>query len=261
MRKFGFKLFSTNLQNNPKIVENGVEFVRANSRDMFIELMVVQTTSAEEINYLAKKFKGLEVRLHAPHNAMGFDTGSNEAEEYNGQVLDMVKKVADLMEAKTFVVHAGCGSKAENLEETARQFKKFFDSRMVVENLPYDADDTPDKMHGNTPKEISYIMDYSGCGFCFDFSHAICAANKLGLDLEKQLTGFYNLKPTVYHLCDGLVDGIEDKHLHFGEGNFPLPEYLHKYTAEDAYITMETGSGMPKDTKAWEADYRFLKNL
>ena len=41
MRKYGFKLFSTNLQNNPAFIDEAAAFVRANNREMFIELMVV----------------------------------------------------------------------------------------------------------------------------------------------------------------------------------------------------------------------------
>ena len=37
MRKYGFKLFSTNLQNNPAFIDEAAAFVRANNREMFIE--------------------------------------------------------------------------------------------------------------------------------------------------------------------------------------------------------------------------------
>ncbi len=116
-------------------------------------------------------------------------------------------------------------------------------------------------MHGTTPEEIKYVMDYAGCGFCFDFSHAVCAANSLGLDLEKQLSGFYKLKPTLYHMCDGDVRGTEDEHMHYGEGNFPLKEFLQKYVAADAMITMETGAGMPINASAWIEDFNYLHLL
>lgn len=127
-------------------------------------------------------------------------------------------RAADLFDAKVIVVHAGGGGERVNLEETARQFRLFGDPRIVIENLPYEAEDVEGVMHGTTPEQIKYVTDYAGCGFCFDFSHAVCAANSLGLDIEKQLSGFYKLNPTVYHLCDGDINGTEDRHMHYGEG-------------------------------------------
>ena len=260
MRKYGFKLFSTNLRNNPKIVAEGADYVRRNSDRMFIELMVVPQPDLADLKTFKKHFKGLEVRIHAPHNIMGFDAGSRSLEKQNREILSLSQRAADMLGAKTIVVHAGCGHGRENLEETARQFKLFADKRIVVENLPaYASDGTP--LHGNTPDEIAFIRSESGCGFCFDFSHALCAANFFGLDIEKQLAGFYALKPDVYHLCDGRSDERDDKHLHFGEGDYPLGHYVNDYTDKNAYITMETGHGMPKDIQAWVADFEYVKNL
>lgn len=260
MRKYSFKLFSTNLQNNPRVVDESAEFVRSQSSKMFIELMVVPEMSEEDLLTFRRKFAGLEVRIHAPHNIMGFDAGDRGKEKQNREILAVSQKAADILEAKTIVVHAGCGHGREYLQETTRQFKLFADKRIVVENLPaFASDNAP--LHGNTPEEIAYIMEQSGCGFCFDFSHALCAANSLGLNIDSQLAGFYDLKPTVYHLCDGDVHETDDKHLHFGEGNYPLAHFVNDYTADDAYITMETGHDMPKDVKAWIADFEYVKNL
>lgn len=260
MRKYSFKLFSSNLQNNPQLVEDAAKWVGQNSEQMFIELMVVNQTTDDDMKKFTNLLKGLEVTIHAPHNAMGFDTGKKDLEKTNREILAKAQKAADALQAKVIVVHAGGGREEENIRETARQFKLFNDARIVIENLACDADDVTEVMHGNTPEEISYIMQESGCGFCFDFSHAVCAANYLGLDIEKQLSGFYNLKPRVYHICDGLLDGQEDLHLHFGQGNYPLKDFLHKYTDENAMVTMETG-GIPKDLTNWINDFNYLRSL
>ena len=81
------------------------------------------------------------------------------------------------------------------------------------------------------------------------------------LDLAEQLAGFYALRPTIYHLCDGNVTGVEDRHLHYGKGNFPLAEFMKKYIAEDALITMETGNGVPKTARSWIKDFGYLQRL
>ena len=260
MRKYSFKLFSSNVQNNPNLVIQGLDFVRKNADRMFVELMVVPQTPKEDIDTFAELAKGVEVRIHAPHNVMGFDAGDKSKEKENCQILSSSQYAADVLQSKTIVVHAGCGHGIEYLKETARQFKIFNDKRIVVENLPlYASDDAP--LHGTTAEEIKYIQEESGCGFCLDFSHATCSANALNKDTEKHLSDFFALKPDVYHICDGDIKSVEDKHLHFGEGNYPLAHYLNDFTGENAYITMETGYGRPENIDKWVADFNYIINL
>ena len=170
------------------------------------------------------------------------------------------QKAADLFNAKTIVVHAGCGHGEKYIEETARQFKLFNDSRIVVENLPLFATNG-ENLHGNTAEEIKYIMSESNCGFCLDFSHAICAALSLNKDIETQLNEFFSLNPKVYHMCDGDINKAEDSHMHFGNGNYPLKHFLTDFTDENAYITMETGKGIIQHADIWIKDYNYLKSL
>ncbi|MBP5399707.1 MAG: hypothetical protein J6Y53_04755 [Alphaproteobacteria bacterium] len=260
MRKYGFKLFSSNLHDNPRVLDESIKFVFEHRDRMFIELMVVPNTAAEDFEKLKLRLKGVEVRLHAPHHMMNFDVGNRELEASNRKIFENVQFVADLLNAKTVVVHAGCRKENAPLKETVRQFRLFDDERIVVENLPVVAEEGL-KLSGNTPEEIAFIKENCGCGFCFDFSHALCAANSLGLDVEKQLQGFFDLKPDVYHLCDGLVDEIDDKHLHYGKGNYPLEHFLNDYTSNNAYITMETGRGLPVEIKPWADDFEFLLKI
>ena len=260
MRKYSFKLFSTNLRNNPKIVEEGGEYVRAHSDRMFIELMIVPDTPKSDLDIIKGLLRDIEVRIHAPHHLMKVDVGNKNLEKQNREILSQSQYAADLFNASTIVVHGGCGQGTEVVRESARQIKLLNDQRIVVENLPVVAEEGL-KLSGNTPEEIAYIREHSGCGFCFDFSHALCAANSLKIDIDKQLAGFFALKPTVYHLCDGFTDEIEDKHLHFGEGNYPLSHFLNEYTANNAYITMETGHGMPESIRAWVDDFKLITSM
>ena len=222
---------------------------------------MMHTDSSEDDFKRIKKLLGnIEVRIHAPHDAFGFDAGNREQEQFNRKILNISQKTADLFNAKTIVVHAGCGHGEQYINETVRQFKLFNDSRIVVENLPYlDYGKTP--MHGSKPEEIKYIMNESGCGFCFDFSHAICAALSLQKNIETQLKEFFALKPSVYHMCDGYINKPEDAHLHFGTGNYPLQHFLNDFTDENAYITMETGKTLEQHSDLRIKDYEYLKSL
>lgn len=258
MRRYGFKLFSDNLKNNRKMLEAGIDFVKAQGDKMFVELMVCRSTLSD-IDELKTMLEGTEVRIHAPHGGLGVDTGRRELEKSNRALLAPAQYAADVMGAKTIVVHAGRGASEDCLKETIRQFKLLNDQRIVVENLPIHAHG--ELSHGVVPEEIKIIREETGCGFCFDFSHAVCTAFVLGCPPEKLLEGFYELQPTVYHLCDGNLDDEEDNHMHFGEGHFPLKDWLNNYVAEDAYVTMETGHGCPKDILPWVKDYEYISTI
>ena len=104
-------------------------------------------------------------------------------------------------------------------------------------------------------------MNESGCGFCLDFSHAVCAALTLNKNIETQLKEFFALNPKVYHICDGDINKPEDMHLHFGTGNYPLKHFLTDFTDKNAYITMETGKGIIQHANIWIKDYNYLKSL
>ena len=259
MRKFGFKIFSTNLETAPQLIKECADFAKTQS-DVFIELMVVANSEKSDLKKIKEQIGNVEVRIHTPHNTMGFDAGNKELEQSNKKILTLSQKAADIFDAKTIVVHAGCGHGEKYISETARQFKLFNDSRIVVENLPlFDTDG--EKLHGNTAEQIKYIMSESGCGFCFDFSHAICAALSLNKNIETQLKEFFVLNPNVYHMCDGDISKAEDSHMHFGTGNYPLQHFLNDFTDENAYITMETGKGIIQHANTWIKDYNYLKSL
>ena len=259
MRKFGFKIFSTNLYTAPLLIKECSEYALA-KENLFIELMIVPSSTKEDYLKIKQQLGNVEVRLHAPHNTMGFDAANKKLYQQNKKIIELSQNVADMFRAKTIVVHAGCGHGKQFVEETARQFKLFNDKRIVVENLPQFASNG-EALHGNTPQEISYIMSETGCGFCFDFSHAICAALSMGIDIEEQLKGFYALKPSVYHMCDGDMTKAEDLHWHFGKGNYLLKHFLNDYTSGDAYITMETGEGIIQHNDLWVKDYNYLCSL
>lgn len=257
MRKYGFKSFSTNINTAPDLIRECAEFARSRD-DIFIELTALADTTAAEWQKIKAQIGAVEVRIHASY--IGFDSSNKEQLAQNRKILAVAQRAADMFNAATIVVHAGYGHGEQYLAETARQFRLFNDARVVVENLPY-FDNNGDHMHGSTASEIDYIRQVSGCGFCFDFSHAICAALSLHKDVETQLKEFFALKPTVYHLCDGYIKVAEDEHLHFGEGDYPLRHFVHDLTAADAYITMETGKSVEQHSDGRIKDYNFLRQL
>lgn len=84
MRKFGFKLFSTNIQATPDLVKECAEFARSKD-DVFIEITALAESSKDDWLKIKNMLKGLEVRIHASY--IGFDTGNIELEQQNRRIL------------------------------------------------------------------------------------------------------------------------------------------------------------------------------
>ena len=257
MRKFVFKIFSRNLHTAPALIKECAEFTHSVD-DVFIELTACCDTTDDDWIEIKKQIGNVDVQIHAAHS--NFNPGCKELVQQNQEILAVAQKAADMFNSETIIVHAGCGHEQSHLAETARQFCLFNDARIVVENLPY-FDNNGDEMHGSTADEIKYIMNESGYGFCFDFSHAICAALSLNRNIEMQLKDFYDLKPRVYHIYDGNINEARDSHLHFGTGNYPLQHFLNDLTDENAHITIETGQGNVQHCDSRIKDYRYLKAL
>jgi len=57
-------------------------------------------------------------------------------------------------------------------------------------------------------------MEKLGVEFCFDFGHAVCAANSLKKKPMEFIKEFLELKPRLYHLTDGFFKNEKDEHLH-----------------------------------------------
>lgn len=259
MRKLGLKLWSRNVLDGYALCKEIVDYARTDTKS-YIELFVVPETWESTKDLCLNLFAQLPVIIHAAHSSFGLDTGNPELFKANQIKIDEAKKFADLFNAEIIIVHAGEGRDDKNLAETIRQFSCFNDKRVAVENLPYE--DTGEYIfHGATPQEIAIIKQETGCKFCLDFSHAICAANYLKADIDETLQSFAKLCPDMYHLCDGDIESSEDLHLHLGNGSYNLSAIFNKYITQDALVTIETGEGFPKNMDPLLKDILYLKNI
>lgn len=260
MRKFGIKIWSTDVLKNPHFVTECVKAVK-DGKFGYVELFALPETFQETAAKLKAEIGQEKVIIHAPHSKFGVDTGTADAYADNCKKLTSSFQFADLLSAEIIILHAGCGEGDAFVDETIRQFNLLHDSRLCVENLPYFCTATGKILHGASPQQIARIKAETGCGFCFDFSHAVCAANHYHRDIWKDLQQYASLKPSMYHLCDGDFAETADKHLHFGEGNYNLQRLLQDYTTQDALITMETGYGTPNGIEPWLKDIDYIRLL
>jgi sugar phosphate isomerase/epimerase len=259
MRKFGVKLWSMDFVSNPQFVLEAEKALKE-GKFGYLELFALPDTY-DEVKEEAKRFEGLLTVIHAPHVRQDFDTSNPDRVVENQKIFADSKKFADLLDAKMIVTHPGDRYGEGSLEENIRQFKALNDERIAVENLPYTCSSTHRDLMGATVEEIKSIKDEVHCRFCLDFSHAICSANKLKLNIYDMLAAFKALKPDMYHLCDGDDKSTIDAHLHYGEGNYDLRRFLTEFTDENALITMETGKGLPTGIKPWLDDAAYLSKL
>lgn len=260
MRKFGVKLWSKDFAKNPTFATQSVQAVKDGYFD-YIELFVPPATYDDFHERIANEFRGLKVIIHAPHSAFDMDTGNPEMFAQNREKLKASQQYADLLGAEIIILHAGFNEGEQYVEESARQFRAFKEPRLAVENLPYFCSTTQKFLHGTSPKEVRQIMEISGCHFCLDFSHALCAANSYNRDKFEDLRAYQALNPVMYHMCDGDWESDNDEHRHYGEGNYPLSELLNEYTNPNTFITMETGHGVPTSIQPWIKDITYLRAL
>ena len=108
MRKFGFKLFNSNLRNAPEFVKECADYA-GQKKDMFVELLVLTDRPQSELYELKKILKDVEVRIHCVHSSYVFDAGNKSLEKKNCQMFEYTQFAADLFNSKSIVVHSGCG--------------------------------------------------------------------------------------------------------------------------------------------------------
>ena len=263
MNKRGLKLWSINTDyyfyDALRLYESGIFD--------YIELYAV-ANSLEHLQKwkIMKKNHNIPFIIHCPHFAHGFNLAKAEKSESNLKIYNEVKQFADELDAQFIIFHGGIDG---NIEETAKQLASFNENRALIENKPYVA--LPNRMGGEycrgySTDEIKLVKDTANCGFCFDFGHAICAANSLfniekyniATDLEKfnpkfaaieaeRIEYLYNylkiflpLKPDMYHLTDvKFIKSVYDSHPHLGTGELDFKR-IFDMVDDNKCITFET---------------------
>ena len=185
----------------------------------FIEVMPVPGVSLERFKSYDYKYA-----IHAPHSEFGLNLADPKLEKKNMELLSLAVKAADELNADVIVVHTGFTSdklKIKNpVENINAFFKKFRDERFHVENLL--AAEASRVYSGKTPEELTEITAPFGFKFCFDFGHAIGAANTKGIDYKKLVDAFLKLKPDYFHLSGTNLDKEVDGHLSLFDGNLDI---------------------------------------
>ena len=258
MYKRGLKLWSINTD---YYFYEAIRLYESNIFD-YIELYVVPN-SLEHLQKwkLIKKNHQIPYIIHCPHFAHGFNLAKAEKKDGNFNIYREVKQYADELESKFIIFHGGIDG---NIEETAKQLASFNEKRALIENKPYIA--LPNRMGGEycrgySVEEIKTVKDTANCGFCFDFGHAICAANSLGKDIYEYCRNFLQLKPDMYHLTDITdIKSPYDSHPHLGTGELDFNK-IFDMIPDESYITFETNKNSKENLDDFIEDMECLKNF
>ncbi len=248
--RVGLKVWSTNLQLADDIA-------RGFDKGLFdyVELYVVSGSLHNTLEVW--RSLGLKFIIHCPHMFNGFNLADQTLRLSNQEKFAEARLFADALSVDTIIVHSGNGGP---LQEAAEQMRLLSDGRICVENKPKLGHNGAVCL-GATPDEVKAIMDGAGInGFVLDFSHAVCAANVLGVDLMGLLRGFMSLKPRLMHLNDGPRDAVQDKHMNLGHGSFDLRAFV-RMIPDGGSVSLETPNQPGSGLRDFYADRRFLSGL
>ncbi len=229
--EIGLKIWSTNTLSFKKINE----FYQKKLID-YVELYVVpESFDRSKLEIL----RGIPVIFHAPHSKHGFNL--NFMDKAFDDALGTLLRFSDFFEEKRTIIHPSFDKKdPDTSDQTIHGLKIFrkngFD--IIPENMP-SVDSDGNLYYGSTYAEMKNIIAQLDCKFCLDIGHSICAANHQKLDPLLMIERMLSLKPYILHLSDGMFNSVVDRHLSYGEGDFPMGKIFEKIPSS-GFLSMET---------------------
>lgn len=205
---------------------------------------------------LKEKYE-IDFILHAPHYREGLNLSKKDFFEKNIKLAEETLKFADLLGCEIVIFHPGINGSEE---ETVRQLNIINDKRIVIENKPYYSLIDNLICNGYSPEKIKYITKNTKTGFCLDIGHAICASNALKKEKYNFINEFIKLKPKLFHLSDGDINSVYDRHDGIGKGNYDFKKIL-KLIPAASKVTIEVNKGYKDKLDDFEEDIIKLKEI
>jgi len=238
MRKVGAKFFP-----------NGKAFYHKIKK--YADFVEIMAKEGAEYPFLEEYTK--PIIIHMEHDGFGINFANSSKRRKNAKAVKWAVKLANKFHAKKIIIHAGyIENKHCTVHEIVHQLQSLWDKRMIFENLIYVGN--KQYMHSYDVKQLKYLTMLFKTGICLDISHAVITASELQKKPETILKELCTLPVQHIHVCDGFLEIPKDKHLHIGDGNFPLTQYL-KLLPKNVDITLETGKNIQK----WKKDVTFVK--
>ena len=260
MPEIGLKLWSVNTGS----YLHEAERLHAEGVFDYIELFVVpETLETLDGWQRLRDGTGMPFVIHNAHFATGFNPADASMAERNRSIYSQTRTFADALEAKYVIFHGGMDG---SIEETARQLKGFEEPRATLENTPLVP--LPNRRNaklcrGATVEEIAYVLGETGCKFCLDVGHAVCAANAQGLEPYAYVAGLARrFAPVMFHLSDVAdMRSPYDAHPHLGTGELDIPRLCREIFPCDARISIETVKDNSDDLRDFCEDVMRLRAI
>lgn len=233
--KYGLKLWSTN---NKDLFKEAIQLFEKKEID-FIELYVVPDSLELRKADFLDDLKNIPITIHAPHTGHNFDIfalNDSKTEIFKEQII----KVADFLDSKFIIVHAGVGESELIFKEN---IKKINDKRILIENMPK-IGLNGELCFGYSFEQLKFI---SGCGFdiCLDLAHAIKSAISQKMDYKEFIKKIISdLNPFYFHISNGKLNNEKDEHKNLFDGEFDIKwikeTLLELEEKKDIYLVFET---------------------
>ncbi len=216
----------------------------------------VQAIQKNDYSFL-KRFKK-PIIIHAEHQGFGVNICDSNLKVKNLKSIKFARGVADSVNSKKIIVHAGILLNDKCSKDVAVKFiKRINDKRIIIENHS-----DYEKGLCSTPEKMREFLKLTGKRFCFDINHAISSSKQSGEDEFKMIKKFIKMKPAHYHLGGQKfinLLGLYKKdvgHLCFMDSKIDLKRIV-KMIPSSATVTLETAVGI----SGVEADLEIMKKL
>lgn len=208
----------------------------------YLELFVVPGSQATLPEWRSLQEAGLSFVIHNAHSARGFNLAKREFESRNREIYAETKAFADALGADRIIFHGGTDG---DVAETIRQLKALDEPRALIENKPFVPLRNPLGVkfcRGATMDELERILGETGCGFCLDVGHAVCAANSQGLEPYAYVQELARrFSPAMFHLSDVAdMTSPYDAHPHLGTGELDIARICREIFPANAQVSIET---------------------
>jgi len=240
--KVGIKLWST----NSDLYEKFIELYKKGSAD-YLEIKYILGRK-EKLNLLRNN--NIPVIIHAPNYIDGACFSDGDLKK-NKAIFKELADVAEYLNAGGIIIHPEIGTERNFIEF----LKNVDNSKIIIENMPQKT--ICGMAIGFDHKTLKKFLDAGKCRFCLDFCHAIKSAVLQNLDYRKYIEKLLELKPEMFHICDGHSDSIEDEHLNLGEGDFDLEFLKNKIKNKRVTLEVPKKEGLYNDLK----NIQFLRNI
>lgn len=198
----------------------------------------IQAIRGNDYSFLDKYIGEVPIVIHAEHIRWGTNPADSTLSDLNLESVNFAIELANKVKAKKIIVHAGVLMNENcSVENSIDFFKRIDDSRIHIENVPYNASGVNGGGICYGLKDTDYFLKRTGLKFCFDINHAVETALTLKSPPYDLIQGFEEMHPSHYHLSGEDMEKGKS-HISFLDSDLDLNKVLEIISSK-AEVTLE----------------------